>query len=338
MELESDPVPYETPLQSSLNSFQDSHEQFPNHDDQRADSAQLSLHLDDTHPESTEKGTYAGTDDSHHHSNKVLGEKDSLSESGDVFTSDSNPDTENSPESGITELNKNSNMDHQEYVSRTPSHHMSSDEAAPVNLDDSEGEGGSDEEVRSEDHSDSSSSDGHTDALEREEERDGDLQQDSKNEGGTDIILEKQRTSQDDGNVGDAEIERETGAISQASVTTENSHASEADLNPTEDIDKETEMEITRVINEEKIDSGEHEVSSETDGGHLELSKEGESVSVELSSEEVEGEEAISEGGELGGGGDGEGLGEVSKDEEGGDDDMMTFEEFKQKKMEEGMW
>ena len=294
MELESDPVPYETPLQSNQNSFQDSSEHPQQQNDQVADSTQPSLHIhNDNAPPLRSAEEDTPTD---HHGNQML--RDKLSTS----------DAENSSEENRVELDKNRIDQQDDDVISFYSHHPSSDEVAPVNH-------GAGEELSAKG---TVGSDRQTDPVEREVEREVDAQSESRNE----AVDDDTNKLQENDNVGVEETEKETVSRSKTSLGSEEIHTAEAYLN----IHEETDKSETERTEENKISNSEQQEGlSEIE----DLSKEG--VSEELSSR-TEGEgQIVSEGGELRGGGEWEEPGEAEEDE-----DMMTFEEFKQKKIEEG--
>ena len=334
MELESDRVPIETPFQSSHHSYQESNDKILDQDHLVSDS---------TYPGRENPLTSSSmeqVDESHYHGYETLPIKSSEVN----VASQTNLDSENSLQNDVTDSDKNSNRKLQDDdVTQSPSHEASSDIDAPdgnLNHGGVERKGEGDGKVEGEESSfanrpDKSFEEG------KEVDSEAGVQQGPEQDAFADKIDETQRTphADDDGlSEGIAETRQENGDNSESPSSTKEDTS--VDKNVHEEGEERVVVEKGKTEDDDKMaDIEKREDSSEVAEVQTE-SSEKEEDKEELTSRMPEEEVGVvSEGGgELGGVSRKEGAGHSELDEvdESSDDDMMTFEEFKQKKMEEG--
>ena len=315
MELESNSVPIETPFQSIQYSHLNSHNQLEQPNDQQIDSKQ----------QTSEGGDFPsslGTKDTlHHHGDETVREKSFLVEGETVGNQQANSDIENSLQRDGKEVDKYSNNEH-DVVQST-----SSSEAAPeLKLNQKSQDEG---EIKS------SLSHGHGDSLEgREEKADSEVnvvEQSSNRVGSNDKVIESHPASMEDSERG-GELKQQDFDVASSSKTEDAQSVRKDDMNIHE---VKNVKEAVTDKGDKMADSLSEEASPEVVDSRGELSR-GEGS--ELSSSRVEGKTEGEGVGELseGVGGVNESEGAEQSETSDVDDDMMTFEEFKQKKMEEG--
>ena len=335
MELESDRVPIETPFQSSRHSYQESNDKI---------LEQVHLVSDSTYPARGNPLTSSSmeqVDESHYHGYETLPIKSSEVN----VASQTSVDSENSLQNDVTDLDKNSNRKLQDDdVIQSPSHEASSDKDAPDgNLIHGgvERKGEGDGDVKGDESSFANSPDK---SFEKGKEvySEASVQQGAEQDTFADKIDEKQPTphADDDGlSEGIAETRQENGDNSESPSLMK--EGTDVDKNVYEEGEVRDVVEKEKTEDDDKMaDIEKREDSSKVAEVQTESSEKKEEDKEELTSRMPEEEVGVvSEGGgELGGVSRKEGAGHSELDEvdESSDDDMMTFEEFKQKKMEEG--
>ena len=331
-DLESEPISVKSTPQSNHPSYQDSseHADIVMHPAPHNGDAPVQMQTNDV-PSDTS------------HSQHEQSEQKSLPSENSDESADSSSNSETNSHNDKRELDKNSdtNLQEDEVIHTTP-HQVSLGEDAPEEkLNDEskglgEGDGEMNERGSSKVHGEGGSVN-QADAAEEIREKGSDMQQQT----GQKVVTEHSKDEPANGNhVGEgSELKQEAGVSDQATPEGEESTQSVEDGG---DVHEETGKEMETKPPDRVEDGKLAENLSESEKSHLQNVPK-----VMDSAKEEESEGVTSRGeGETGGREEAEPVGEEEGKREGdgegdkdgsSDDEMMTFEEFKQKKREEGM-